>query len=148
MIDSSYEFFQLKKNLSSPLKLGRAACKPRGRGERKSIASKLTHRMKTIIGWLKHDRFKLCVFTLGKNLSYLLNLGAPPVSQEGEKRKIYWIIQTNVAYENWNWIAKTWSLQATRFFTLKKISLHLFNFGESPVSQGGEERGNLKSHPK
>ena len=27
MIDSSYEFFTLEKNLSSPLKLGRAACK-------------------------------------------------------------------------------------------------------------------------
>ena len=33
MIDSSYEFFTLEKNLSSPLKLGRAACKLRGRGE-------------------------------------------------------------------------------------------------------------------
>ena len=34
-------------------------------------------------------------FTL-KNISlHLLNLGAPPVSQEGEERKIYWIIQTN-----------------------------------------------------
>ena len=31
-----------------------------------------------------------------KNISlHLLNLGAPPVSQEGEERKIYWIIQTN-----------------------------------------------------
>ena len=45
-------------------------------------------------------------FTL-KNISlYLLNLGAPPVSQEGEERKIYWIIQTNTAYENCNWLAK------------------------------------------
>ena len=79
---------------------------------------------------------------------HLLNLSAPPVSQEGEKRKIYWIIQTKAAYENCDWIAKTWSIQATRFFTLKKISLHLFNFGESPVSQGGEERENLISHPK
>ena len=34
-------------------------------------------------------------FTL-KNISlYLLNLSAPPVSQEGEERKMYWIIQTN-----------------------------------------------------
>ena len=31
-----------------------------------------------------------------KNISlHLLNLGTPPVSQEGEERKIYWIIQTN-----------------------------------------------------
>ena len=31
-----------------------------------------------------------------KNISlHLLNLGASPVSQEGEERKIYWIIQTN-----------------------------------------------------
>ena len=31
-----------------------------------------------------------------KNISlHLLDLGAPPVCQEGEERKIYWIIQTN-----------------------------------------------------
>ena len=44
-------------------------------------------------------------FTLEKNLSYLLNLGVPPVSQEGEERIIYWIIQTNTAYKNYNWLA-------------------------------------------
>ena len=54
-------------------------------------------------------------FTL-KNLSlHLLNLGAPPVSQEGEERNIYWIIQTNTAYEKCNWLAKTWLIQATSF---------------------------------
>ena len=38
-----------------------------------------------------------------KNISvHLLNLGAPPVNQEGEEIKIYWIILTNTAYENWN----------------------------------------------
>ena len=52
-------------------------------------------------------------FTL-KNISlHLLNLGAPPVSQEYEERIIYWIIQTNKAYENCIWLAKTWSVQAT-----------------------------------
>ena len=52
-------------------------------------------------------------FTL-KNISLqLLNLGAPPVSLEGEERKIDWNIQTNKAYENCNWLAKTWSIQAT-----------------------------------
>ena len=31
-----------------------------------------------------------------KNIAlHLLNLVGPPVSQEGEERKIYWIIQTN-----------------------------------------------------
>ena len=31
-----------------------------------------------------------------KNISlHPLNWGAPPVSQEGEEGKIYWIIQTN-----------------------------------------------------
>ena len=35
-----------------------------------------------------------------KKLSlYLLNLDAPPVSQEEEERIIYWIIQTNTAYK-------------------------------------------------
>ena len=54
-------------------------------------------------------------FTL-KNLSlHLLNLGASPVSQEGEERNIYWIIQTNTAYEKCNWLAKRWSIQATSF---------------------------------
>ena len=80
-------------------------------------------------------------FTLEKNLSYLLNLGVPPVSQEGEERIIYWIIQTNTAYKNYNWLAsKTWSNQATSFLPLKKISLHLLNLGVPPGSQEGEER--------
>ena len=38
---------------------------------------------------------------------HLLNLGAPPVSQEGEERKIGWIIQSNTSYENGRWLAKT-----------------------------------------
>ena len=61
MIDLSYEFFTLE-DLSSPLKLVRAAYKPRGRGERNLLKklSKLTQRKKTaILGKLKHDRFKL-----------------------------------------------------------------------------------------
>ena len=80
-------------------------------------------------------------FNLKKISLHLLNLGVPPVSQEGEERKIYWIIQTNTAYENCNWLAsKTWSIQATSFLPLKKISLHLLNLGVPPVSQEGEER--------
>ena len=52
-------------------------------------------------------------FTL-KNISrHLLNLGAPPVSQEGEENKIYWIIQINTSYKKCNWLAKAWSIQAT-----------------------------------
>ena len=66
---------------------------------------------------------------------HLLKLGVPPVSEEGEERKIYWIIQTNTAYENSNWLAsKTWSIQATSFLPLKKISLHLLILGAPPVS--------------
>ena len=54
-------------------------------------------------------------FTL-KNFSlHLLNLGVPSVSQEEEERKIYQIILTNTAYENCNWLAKIWSIQATSF---------------------------------
>ena len=49
-------------------------------------------------------------FTLKKVSLHLLNLGAPPVSQKGEEGKIYWIIQTNTAYENCSWLAKTWSI--------------------------------------
>ena len=65
----------------------------------------------------------------------------PPVSQEGEERKIYWIIQTNIAHKNCNWLDnKTWSIQATSFLPLKKISLHLLNLGVPPVSQEGKER--------
>ena len=80
-------------------------------------------------------------FTLEKISLHLLNLGVPPGSQEGEERKIYWIIQTNTAYKNCNWLAsKTWSIQATSFLPLKKISLHLLNLGAPPVSQEGEER--------
>ena len=45
-----------------------------------------------------------------KNYLHLLNLGAPPVSQEGEEREIYRIIQTNTAYENCNWLDNTWSI--------------------------------------
>ena len=79
-------------------------------------------------------------FTLKALSLHLLNLGAPPVSQEGEERKIYWIIQTNIAHENCNWLdSKTWSIQATSFLPLKKISLHLLNLGAPPVSQKGEE---------
>ena len=78
MVYSGYEFFTLGKNLSSPLKAGRAACK---------------------------------------------------------EKKIYWIIQTNTAYENSNWLAsKTWSIQATSFLPLKKISIHLLNLGAPPVN--------------
>ena len=36
-------------------------------------------------------------FTLKALSLHLLNLGAPPVSQEGEKRKIYWIIPSNAS---------------------------------------------------
>ena len=74
-------------------------------------------------------------FTLEKISLHLLNLGAPPVSQEGEERIIYWIIQTNTEYENCNWLAsKTWSIQAPSFLPLKKTSLHLLNLGTPPVS--------------
>ena len=38
-------------------------------------------------------------FTLEKNSLHLLNLDVPPVSQEGEERNIYWIIQTNSAWK-------------------------------------------------
>ena len=68
-------------------------------------------------------------FTL-KNISlHLLNLGAPPVSQEGEERNIDWIIQINIMYWYKLWI-----------FHFIKVSLHLFNLGAPPVSQKGEER--------
>ena len=81
------------------------------------------------------------VFQFKKISRHLLNLGAPPVSQEGEERIIHWIIQTNIAHENCNWLgSKTWSIQATSFLPLKKISLHLLNLGAPPVSQEGEER--------
>ena len=55
---------------------------------------------------------------------HLLNLGAPPVSQEGEERKIYWIIQSITTYQNCNWLAKF------------KLNL----LGDSPVRQEGEKR--------
>ena len=42
---------------------------------------------------------------LKKSLFTSKNLDASPVSQEGEERKIYWIIQTNTAYENCSWLA-------------------------------------------
>ena len=89
----------------------------------------------------KHDRLKLRVFQFNKkNLSSPLKLGRPPVSQEREERIIYRTIQTNIAYKNCNWLAsKTWSIQATIFLPLKKISLHLLNLGAPPVSQDGEE---------
>ena len=77
-------------------------------------------------------------FTL-KNISlYLLNLGAPPVSQEGEERKIYWIIQTNTAYENCNWLDK---FKLQEFYLKKKIPFDLLNLlAVSPVRQEGEKR--------
>ena len=79
-------------------------------------------------------------FTLEKISLHLLNLGAPPVSQEGEERIIHWIIQTNTAYENCNRLAsKTWRFNL-RVFYLKKVSLHLLNLGAPPVSHEGEER--------
>ena len=69
-------------------------------------------------------------FAREKSSLHLLNLGVPPVSQEGEENN-----QTNTAYENCNWLAsKTWSIQATSFLPLKKISLHLLNLGAPPVS--------------
>ena len=81
------------------------------------------------------------MFQFKKISLHPLNLGAPPVSQEGEETTIYWIIQTDTEYENCNWLAsKTWSIQATSFLPLKKISLHLLNLGVPPVSQEGEER--------
>ena len=47
---------------------------------------------------LRHDRFKLPVFHLKNYISSPLKLG--PVSQEGEKRNLDWIIQINKMYEN------------------------------------------------
>ena len=60
---------------------------------------------------------------LKKSLFTSKNLDVPPASQEGDERKIYWIIQTNTAYENCNWLAKAWSIQVTSFFffILKKF---------------------------
>ena len=64
---TSFFYWHLKKDLSSPLSLGRVACKPRGRGEGKTAdLSKLTHRIKTAIAYLKHDQFKLWLFTVEK----------------------------------------------------------------------------------
>ena len=73
-----------------------------------------------------------------KNISlHLLNLGEPPVIQEGEERKIYWIIQSITAYQNCNWLAKF----KLREFYIKKILFHLLNLlGGSPVRQEGEKR--------
>ena len=85
-------------------------------------------------------------FTL-KNLSlHLLNLGAPPVSQEGEERKIYWIMQSITAYQNCNWLAK---LKLREFYLKKKIPFHLLNLlGGSPVRQEGDKRQlNLLKYP-
>ena len=80
-------------------------------------------------------------FTLKNLSSPLLNLGVPPGSQEGGERKICWIIRTNTAHKNCNWLAsKTWSIQAKSSFPLKKVSLHLLNLGVPPVSLEGEER--------
>ena len=45
------------------------------------------------------------VLPLKKSLFTSKNLDVPPVSQEEEERKIYWIIQTNTAYENCSWLA-------------------------------------------
>ena len=77
-------------------------------------------------------------FSTVKNLSlHLLNLAAPPVSQEGEERKIYWIMQSITAYQNCSWLAKL----KLREFYLKKIPFHLLNLLEgSPVRQEGEKR--------
>ena len=105
--------------------------------------SKLTQRVKTAIRLLlKHDLFKLRVFLPLKKISlHFLNLGAPLLSQEGEEGIMYWIIQTNTACKNCNWLAsKTWSIQAVSFLPMKKISLHLLNLGAPPQSQEGGER--------
>ena len=79
---------------------------------------------------------------------HFLNVGVPPVSQDGEERINYWIIQTNTEYENCNWLAsKTWSIQATSFFTLEKNSLQLLNLAAPPLSQEGR-REKLTELPK
>ena len=78
MIDSSYEFFTLEKNLSSPLKLGRAAWKPRGRGE-----SNQTNTAYENCNWLASKTWSIqdtSFSPLKKIPRHLLNLGAPPVS--------------------------------------------------------------------
>ena len=75
-------------------------------------------------------------FAREKSSLHLLNLGVPPVSQEGEENN-----QTNTAYENCNWLAsKTWSTQATSFFALRNLSSPLLNLGVPRGSQEGEER--------
>ena len=50
MVYSGYEFFTLEKNVSSPLKLGRAARKLRGRGEKNLLNDPNEQRMKTATG--------------------------------------------------------------------------------------------------
>ena len=46
-------------------------------------------------------------FFTSKNIFFhLLNLGAPPVSQGGEERKIYWIIESITVHQNCSWLAE------------------------------------------
>ena len=83
MVYSGYEFFTLAKNLSSPLKLGRAACKPRGRGGNNQTKTAYEN-----CYWLATKTWSIqatSFLPLQKISLHLLNLGAPPVSQEGEE---------------------------------------------------------------
>ena len=131
------------KNLSSPLKLGRAACKPRGRG-----ANNQTNTAYENCNWLASKTWSIqatSFLPLKKISLHLLNLVVPPVGQEGEERIIYWIIRTNTAYENCSWLAsKTWSTQATSVSILKNLSspLKLGRAACKPRGRGANNQTN------
>ena len=59
MIDSSYSFLSLEKISRHLLNLGAPPVSQEGEDRKSTESSKLTQRIKTAIGWLKHDRFKL-----------------------------------------------------------------------------------------
>ena len=107
MVYSGYEFFTLEKNLSSPLKLGRPPVSQEGE-ERIIYRTIQTNIAYKNCSWLAIKTWSIqatSVLPLEKISLQLLNLGAPPVSQEGEERIIYRTIQTNIAHENCNWLA-------------------------------------------
>ena len=82
MVYSGYEFFTLEKNLSSPLKLVRAACKLRGRGEN-NLLNYQTNTAYENCNWLASKTWSIqatSFLPLKKIFLHLLNLGAPPVT--------------------------------------------------------------------
>ena len=135
--------------LSSPLQLGRAACKHRGRGEEKillkfesslqlcnlgvSPVSTKGQERKNLLNDLNTifliKKKKICFF---ESSLHLCNLGVPPVSTEGEERK-------NLL----NDLHTICLIKKKKKICFFESSLHLCNLGVPPVSTEGEERKNL-----